>query len=60
MQGGKNWILPKENKCKQVLLRLSLAGSNDFIFKTTKKIIHLVTTDTIPLIFNGDLGLPTS
>ena len=25
MQGGKNWILSKENKCKPLLLRLSLA-----------------------------------
>jgi hypothetical protein len=27
MQGGKNWILPKEVKGKPVLLRLSLAGN---------------------------------
>jgi hypothetical protein len=27
MQGGKNWILSKEIKCKPVLLRLSLAGN---------------------------------
>ena len=27
MQGGKNWILPKEIKCKPVLQRLSLAGN---------------------------------
>jgi hypothetical protein len=26
MQGGKNWILPKRDKCKPVFLRLSLAG----------------------------------
>jgi hypothetical protein len=25
--GGKNWILPKNNKCKLVLLRLPLAGN---------------------------------
>jgi hypothetical protein len=27
MQGGNNWILPKEIKCKPILLRLSLAGN---------------------------------
>jgi hypothetical protein len=27
MQGVKNWILPKEIKCKPVLLKLSLAGN---------------------------------
>jgi hypothetical protein len=29
MHGGKNWILPKEerDKCKPVLLRLSLSGN---------------------------------
>jgi hypothetical protein len=28
MQGGKNWILPKErDECKPVLLGLSLAGN---------------------------------
>jgi hypothetical protein len=28
MQGGKNWILAERDiKCKQVLLRLSLAGN---------------------------------
>jgi hypothetical protein len=27
MQGGKNWIFPKKNKCKLVLLGLSLAGN---------------------------------
>jgi hypothetical protein len=27
MQGGKNWILPKKDKCKLVLLRLLLAGN---------------------------------
>ncbi len=26
MQGGKNWILLKKDKCKPVLLRLSLDG----------------------------------
>jgi hypothetical protein len=25
--GGKNWILPKRDQCKSVLLRLSLAGN---------------------------------
>jgi hypothetical protein len=27
MQGGKNWIFAERDKCKPVLLRLSLAGN---------------------------------